>query len=150
MLPLMQSLDLLSKEVELKKCGFCVTPNQLSSMGVTTDRDPGGVLADESKWMMWLMTLLGSLTRNRIKHLLHYSLGPGLFAGLLSEKPATVKWVLGRLKALWLGYIKLQTLTAAAAQEAPKVCWMQQPSCQLLFKALADSNWISVPEEVMS
>ena len=114
--PLLDSWSLLSDQKALRACGFCVTLPQLQAMGAVDDGDPLGCLAEEGKWVMWLVGLLCSLTRNRFRHLLAYTHGPALFAALLSESPAVVKWALARLRAIWHGYETLKACGAAAAR----------------------------------
>eukprot|EP00974_Lingulodinium_polyedra_P002486 233662-Lingulodinium_polyedra.AAC.1 len=95
MLPLLSCWRLLAALRALRQCGFCASPRDVGQMGATAAEDSDALVQEEGKWVSWVVGVAASLTRNRLRHLLHYCSGPSLFAALLHEKASVVKWALG-------------------------------------------------------
>ena len=83
--PLVDSWRLLWDFKRMRACGFLTT----IAAKETNHYSHGSPLEeDESAWVAWVVVMLIALTRNRIRHLLFYTWGPGLLSGLLHESPA--------------------------------------------------------------
>ena len=107
------------------------------------------VLAEEEEdWCLWVVRVLCSLTRNRLRHLFYYTLGPGMLAGLLHPDAAVVTLTLTRLRSIWLGYKASCNLTRPAAVSASKKVWVPMPLLAKVFRMLGTAGWKEVPTEV--
>ena len=103
---------------------------------------------DESAWVACLVVMLIALTRNRTRHLLFYTWGPGLLSGLLHESPAAKSNTLRRLKALWRAWKQAEAHSFPELEEAKKRSWFRRPLVSKLLCRLEQMEWLHVPADL--
>ena len=137
--PLAETWQVLTDPVRLQRCGFAVSLEEVGRVGLLGPSSSGRV--EEATWCRWLVGLLCSLERNRVRHLLFYTAGPGLLAGLLSTTPSARATCLASLKSLWAGWKAAEGLAHPEAVTARERSWMRRPLIAQVFEALADSRF---------
>ena len=96
------------------------------------------------------MGLLCSLTRNRLRHLLAYTQGPGLIVGLLHDDPVCAKKALATLQAVWRGWGRMADITATGAQKCMGTSWLQLFGVDTSMASLSLVGRQVVPDEVVT
>jgi len=131
----------------LRKCGWHLSTRDCSRHGWFSDSLQ--VLAEEEEdWCLWVVRVLCSLTRNRLRHLFYYTLGPGMLAGLLHPDAAVVTSTLTRLRSIRLGYKASCNLTHPAAVSASKNAWVTRHMLAKVLRMLDTAGWKEVHTEV--
>ena len=144
--PLYDSWQILSDPVRLEACGFLCSLTTAARAGYT---EGGPLEEDEGSWATWIVFLLASLTRNRLRHLLFYQKGPGLLAGLLAGDADRVQECLGRVGRLWRAFVGAADANCGLQVGARKKSWMARPLIAEIFSALAEAGFERVPEEIL-
>ena len=123
--PLFQTWEILKSPKLLADCGFVTSLVAASKLGAELDRE--NLAEEEELWAEWVLLLLVSLTRLRYRHLLFYTHGPGLLAGLLSEEQGVVEATLQRLRTFWTAWQGTATLAHSGLLDVRKRCWIGRP-----------------------
>ena len=143
--PLVDSWRLLWDATRLHACGFLTS---FTAMEAYHYSHGSPLEEDESAWVSWLVVMLIALTRNRIRHLLFYTWGPGLLAGLLHESGAAVGQTLRRLQALWTAWRQAEAYAFPVLEEAKKRSWLRRPLVKQLLTRLEQMGWLHVPDDL--
>ena len=80
-----------------------------------------------------------------MRHLLWYSFGPGLLAGLLHNTEELVMATVSKLKAMWHAWRKLQDLTSTVALQAQDTLWLNSPWVESILVVLGRSLMVDHP-----
>ena len=110
--------------------------------------DDSGYSAEHG-WTMWLLHLLASLTRHRMRHLLFYTHGPGLLAGLLSDEPTSLRRTQAEIKHFERGWQRSSDCAQPAQVAAKSKSWMARPIIRYMMERVSASEEGTVHDSVL-
>ena len=145
--PLVDSWAQVADLTRLQECVFMSSSHGCKAAGYSIDNEMEDI---ESAWSSWVVELLASLTRHRYRHLLFYTRGPGILAGLLSDREEVRGRILFLLRDMWKGWTMCGAAPEAGEGAARRTYWLHRPLIQALLRRLEDAEWLWVPEEVDS
>ena len=147
--PVLGAWSLLSNLKALRQSGFACSRTDCVMAGLAPQA-LGDWSVEEESWVAWVVTVLCSLTRNRLRHLFFYTLGPGMLASLLSSDPGVVAQTLALLQRLHQAYEFASQLPQPSAKTATEKHWMGRPVFAHILAVLSSDNWQGAPPEVSS
>ena len=150
MFPLMLAWKCCSGASIWEKCGFAVTPLDAKNLAGSVDWQASPLFEEANRWPELVVGLLCSLTRNRLRHLLAYTQGPGSFVGLLHYDPACVQKAPATLQAIWRGWGRMADITATTAQKCMGTSWLQRLWVDTIMESLSLVGRQVVPDEVVT
>ena len=100
--PLTDTWKLLGNLAKLRTCGFAINEDDAGASALGADWSLW--CEQEEVWCSWLVGMICGLTKHRLRHLLFYLVGPGLFAGLLHPAEEWQQQALTTLRGLWTGF----------------------------------------------
>ena len=88
------------------------------------------------------------LTKQRYRHLLYYTVGPGMLAGLLSDREDIRMNCLRYARAAWDGWKAAAPVRIDACTSAKEKAWLRRPLIVSIMTQLDATGFKRVPPEV--